>query len=106
MTTRPHPHQAGKGERRRWHRRPEQQRVIITDQEGELCGEITGWMLDRSPDGVCLWFETQRIDAGTVLTVQNVDEEDRPVDEVRVMNVRREQGKMMLGCMYVRRDDV
>lgn len=102
-TSRSHP-RGRNSERRRWRRRADQQQVIITDQEGELELPYTGWMLDRSPDGVCLWFEGQRIDEGTVLTVQSVEEEDRPIDEVRVVNVRRRHGKALLGCVYVRCD--
>ena len=99
-----HPHKQ-QGERRRWLRWPDKQRVVISDPKDEQPAFV-GWLLDRSPGGICLWLEDQRIYPGAVLKVQSVDVDGPLSDDVRVVNVRRRYGKALLGCAYMRHDEV
>jgi hypothetical protein len=86
-------------ERRAWTRTAEKVRVLVNDPEDALDEPYPAWVVDHSPGGVRLAFESSTLQVGNELSLQPTCAVF-PV-EVRVRNRRRRDGRVELGCEFV-----
>lgn len=89
-------------ERRSWPRTRQNLRVLVTDLEDALEEPYVGWIMDHSPGGVCLSFGGSRVELGNVMIVQG---STGAQVEVRVTNLRRNEGRVEIGCEFVQPGD-
>lgn len=86
-------------ERRAHTRSSENLRVLVSDPEDALNEPYPAWVVDRSPGGVRISFDSSHLDVGSELSIQ-ASSSAFPV-EVRVRNRRRREGRVELGCEFV-----
>jgi hypothetical protein len=77
-------------------------RVLVADPADALDHMYAGWMVDRSPGGVCLSLPRADIDEGNILMVQPATGSgELPWVKVQVMNRRQKASRIELGCQFV-----
>lgn len=86
-------------ERRAYSRRSENLRVLVSDPEDALNEPYPAWVVDRSPGGVRIAFDSSRVDLSLELQIQAATSAF-PVD-IRVRNRRRRDGRVELGCEFL-----
>lgn len=86
-------------ERRFYVRIQQHLRVLVTDLEDALEEPYIGWIVNHSPGGVCLSFDRSKVEMGNGLIVQATTSAAQV--EVRVTNVRRNEGRVEIGCEFV-----
>lgn len=89
-------------ERRSWPRTRQHLRVLVTDLEDALEEPYIGWIVNHSPAGVCLSFDGSRVEMSNVMIVQTSATGAQV--EVRVTNLRRNEGRVEVGCEFVQPD--
>jgi hypothetical protein len=71
----------------------------VSDPEDALNEPYPAWVVDRSPGGVRISFDSSHVDVSAELQIQ-ASTAAFPV-EVRVRNRRRREGRVELGCEFI-----
>jgi hypothetical protein len=88
-------------ERRAHPRQRKVVRVLIADPADALEEPFPGWIVDRSPGGVCVSSNRSDVEEGNILKVQPISGcEGGPWVEIVVKNRRWKRSRVELGCVF------